>query len=411
VNLIRIWGDKMNLIPDEEELKYRIAYFRGVNQEVDEQNLEVSDSPFAYGYNTDDGNLSTIEEHGLVTMPINEQSTEIRTLNGVPNCYRVENLMAYYKHDIDTGAEESYIVAQTNLIEGKSRLYYIKMVGENIDWTYLAESASTRNAYANYRYKGEDIFIFGNDQEYLRQWNGKNVSILGNGAKDDPPKLGALTIHYERLWGCVMTPDVFRVWYSDDLDPTNWTIAMHDAGFVDLVDQSGKNVTLLSAFDSIYVFKRYGIKRIFGTYPGEFEAMDVLSTNSAIEPKTVVNCVNSIIYTAADGIYLFNGVEAVPISNRIQKFFSNVVNIQLACATFFNNKYIVALPIHYPGEEEPTSNNTVIEYDVLEGTFKVLKNIFVNDFLVVRLHNCEKLIYATNGAYLKEYVVREKNQL
>ena len=399
------------MIPDEQESQYRIPFFRGVNQGVDEQHLEPVDSPFSYGGDTADGNLSTIKEHDLVSLPIDEQSTSLRELNSVPYCQRIENLMAYYKHNSSTGAEESYLIAQTNLIDGQSRLYQIKMIDSGLDWSFLANSSSTKNAYANYRYEGEDIFIFGNEEDYLKQWNGTNVSILGAGENDNPPKMSALTVHYERLWGSVMTSDIFRVWYSDDFNPTNWTVAEDDAGFIDFVDQSGKNIMLLVAFDSIYVFKRYGIKRIVGSYPGEYQAMDVLSTNSAIEPKTVINCMNSVIYTSADGIYMFDGSSATLISDKIKKFFTNIVNIDTACATFFNNKYIVALPIQYPGEDAPNYNNTVIEYDLTSQTFKVLKNVYVNAFLVVRLYNYEKLIYATNGPHLKEYIVRERNQL
>lgn len=399
------------MFQDEQEFKYRIPLFRGVNQEIDEQNLEPADSPFAYGYDTDDGNLSTVKAHDIASLPIDRESNQIRALNGVPIGNRLENLMVYYKYNTDTGDEDGYLIAQTNYIDGKSHLYYIKLFGQDVNWTFLAQSEDTYNAFANYRYQGEDIFIFGNPKEYLRQWNGESVTVLGAGTEDNPPKLGSLIVHYERLWGTVMTPDVFRVWYSTDHDPTNWTIGVSEAGFEELIDQSGKNVTILSAFDSILVFKRYGVKRITGVYPGEFYGSDLFNTSSAIEPHTVADCINTILYTASDGIYAFDGTSATIISAKVQKYFSNVSDIRKARAVFFDNKYIVALPVQYPDEEVPQYNNTVIEYNFTTQSFRVLKDVFVNSFLVLRLHNYEKLVYATNGVNIKEYAAREKLRL
>jgi len=407
----------MNLIPDEQGFKHQISVFSGINLKIDDQSLNPSESPKAYNFNIEDGNLNTVPLPGQFLLPMeNIPNSEIRQTETLPGGLSVQNIMLYTQHSSVTGEENFYVLAQTDYNEGsKSKIYYTKLTSpNNQEWVFLADSDHIHNSYVNYRLMGDDVIVIGNSKEFLKYWKGPGhaLEILGEGTKDNPPKLGALTIHYERLWGVDMEIDKFRAWCSDDYDITNWDMALEAAGMIELIGQKGINVTILSAFDTVFVFQRHGIKRIMGTYPNEFVTNDVYATSSAIEPRTAVDCGDRILYMAKDGIYAFDGTQIAKISIKLDKLFRNISDASLSNAIFFKGKYYLSLCVEYDDEEEqPTKPNTIVTYDLTEGTFGLFRGITAYCFCVLKQHHMEKLVYGTDDGAIHQFNPEEASDI
>ena len=77
----------------------------------------------------------------------------------------------------------------------------------------------------------------------------------------DAPKISSMALHYERLFATV-DGEKNSVWFSDDLDPTNWSMSLDEAGFIELIDERGALLKVVSFLDYIYIFREYGISRL-----------------------------------------------------------------------------------------------------------------------------------------------------
>ena len=66
----------------------------------------------------------------------------------------------------------------------------------------------------------------------------------------------SMDIHYERLF-VTTTNEKSKVLFSDDLDPTLWSIDLSEAGFIEMVDERGALNRVISFNDYLYIFRDY----------------------------------------------------------------------------------------------------------------------------------------------------------
>ncbi len=420
-----------DIVADAQPQTYRISdFFGGINRAVNEQNLAPNESPNAHNFDNEDGNLSTVPKPTYAKLPTSYGAHfEVRGINPLPTAEGVttiENLMFYRKPTAE-GYDDGYIIAQSNFIpgneNGKAKLYYMHLTSASqTNWTFLSNSNHNRNAYVNYQYRGDPLFITSSPTEKVKYWEGPGTELVVSGANtlDNPPLLGYLAVYQERVFGSLYLLNRYRVFFSDDgysededgvllekTGPLNWRVATDEGGIIDIMDEDGGTSKLIPAFNGLYVFKRYGIFRIAGSYPGEFNTDSVYTSGVGIEGRTVVHCAEAILFRGYDGIYAFNGMSAVKISQKIQHLFDWSINGNTSVATFFKGKYILSMAVQYPGEATPARGNTVIEYDVDKKTFTVIKGLVIHCFLPVRHHYFERLLYGSDGPRVWEYPQRE----
>lgn len=63
-----------------------------------------------------------------------------------------------------------------------------------------------------------------------------------------------MTMHYERLFATTST-DKYTLYFSDDLDPTNWNENITEGGFIQMLDERGELLKVISFWDT-FTFSR-----------------------------------------------------------------------------------------------------------------------------------------------------------
>jgi hypothetical protein len=124
--------------------------------------------------------------------------------------------------------------------------------------------------------------------------------------------------------------------------------------------------------------------------------VQVFSSNGAIADKSIVASNVGAFFANKDAIYLYDGSVTIPVSEKIKNTWKNINKsyIQNSVAILHENKYIIAVP-----EGNSTTNNLIIEYDVLNKSFMFTRGFNVTDFLEFE----DKLLFSSTDGKVYEY--------
>lgn len=168
-----------------------------------------------------------------------------------------------------------------------------------------------------YRLNGDDVVIMTSEKDDMLIWDGKNLPY----SVPDAPKITSMCVHYERLFVTV-GGDKSAVWFSDDLDPSNWAVNLEEAGFIEVADAFGGLLKVVRFIDYVYIFRSYGIARLtaYGDQT-QFTLSQLFTTSGRIFPDSVQVCGDRIIFLAQDGLYMFDGLQTYKILKNIEGLF------------------------------------------------------------------------------------------
>ena len=154
----------------------------------------------------------------------------------------------------------------------------------------------------NYNFNGEDVFILSSPDDGMFIFDGDNAVKV-----EDAPAITSACVHYERLFA---TSDQ-TIWFSDDFDPSNWSVSLTEAGFIDLTGFRGDCLKVVSFLDYLYVFRRYGITKINAyAKQSDFSANDLFVSSGRTIGSSITFCGDEIIFMTSEGFYSFNGMTA-----------------------------------------------------------------------------------------------------
>lgn len=189
---------------------FKIKNFAGgLNQSADDSVLAVNQSRNAQNVDVSTGTLKSISGY----------SKYIDTAAPAG----ITRLMKFYKNNTTTGAVTSYLLAAT-----ATAIYY----WTGSAWSALATGLTSGEwDYFNYQIGMTDVVIMGNGSDNVKKWDGTTFADLGG----TPPKMKSITLHAERIWGTGVKATPNSIYYSDDLNPENWTIAEDGAGILSLI--------------------------------------------------------------------------------------------------------------------------------------------------------------------------------
>lgn len=224
------------------------------------------------------------------------------------------------------------------------------------------------------------------------------ISSSGNYKVENTPKITSLCLHYERLFVTVEN-DKSAVWFSDDLDPTNWTVDNSQAGFIKMYDDRGDVIKVVSFNDYVYIFREYGITRLTAyAKQEEFDLTNLFVSSGRIYKNSITICGDRIMFLASDGLYVFNGSSTSKVELNIDNLFSTRPNLNcvsafhdgyyyLACNLDFNDKHNKIV-----GSEEdmPYENNALIQINISTGELSIARgvNIVSLNPVCTRSFNC-----------------------
>lgn len=209
-----------------------------------------------------------------------------------------------------------------------------------------------------YRLYGDDSILMTSPTDKMYVWDG-----VGAPRKVDSPYITSMVLHYERMFATV-AGESNAVYFSDDLDPTNWNDTdLTEGGFIQLLDERGKLLKVVDFINYVYVFREYGISRLTAyADQRDFNAVNLYVAGGKIYEGGVCACGDTIMLTGADGLYAFDGYSATR-KLRAVKFKPS----PHASAVYSDGKYYLAACV----DSDDGVNDSLVVYDLSEGTFSL----------------------------------------
>lgn len=243
-----------------------------------------------------------------------------------------------------------------------------------------------------YRLYGEDVMLICSPSDNMVVWNGIDDAYYVSSS----PLITSMAMHYERMF--VTTSDQRdTLWFSDDLDPTNWNAQMSEGGFIELADERGALIRVLGFLNYVYIFRERGISRLTAyADQSEFSISHLYVTSGRIFEKSIALCGDRVIFASSDGIYLFDGVSTKRILANLDELLEPDEN---SVGVYYEGKYYLALRANFKGSDGFDGdhvNNSVLIYD--GNGYTLLRGYDVSDFYADdKLYAIEKGTINTYG--------------
>jgi hypothetical protein len=241
------------------------------------------------------------------------------------------------------------------------------------DWTAIAGDVvfTITPTAVKYRLQDEDVLFISSPTEGMFVYDGTLLPL------PDAPKLSSMAVHNERLFGVTGSDNI--LWFSDELDPTNWNITLDEAGYLEFADNKGKLLTVESFHDYLYVFRDNGITRVSAyARQTDFSVSQVYASSGKIYAETVVVCGGRVIFLSADGLFAFDGSSTKQLLSNLSGYIAGIDN-HFSVAAFARGKYILALRMDYKDsaasfvEEENFVNNALLVVDTYGGEVDLIR--------------------------------------
>jgi len=347
--------------PSETKLTLKIDSFEnGLNTKLDEHLTNINYSTNLYNFAFLDGALKNgIGFNELINSFCSEEESKL-ILEDFETIGSIEKIFHFYIYNNETNVRDDKLI----FINYEHKFFYVNLYASNKNLLQLRNVKFIRTPNAvRYRLNGEDVMIFTSEEDNMLVWNGYDepYTVL------DAPKISSMTLHYERLFATV-NGEKNSVWFSDDLDPTNWNLSLNEAGFIDLVDERGALLKVISFCDYVYIFREHGISRLsaYGNQEN-FSVSNLFVSSGEIYADSVCVCGDEIIFLASDGLYKFDGVNTIKILENITKNLENI-KYQSVSSCFYNGSYYLACKFNFFDDTDSCNNrfysNALLEIDV-----------------------------------------------
>ena len=393
---------KTTSYPNQSKMSYRIPNFLdGISAGFDSGLLPHSNAVFSYNFDFSGGALKAGVgfKRGLIDLFDESKREDVQAqLEGIGSIVRVF-LYRAYDHDAESRSDK-ILLLNTDLV-----LFILDLDGEHAISRVRDITFSSIPKAISYRLGGKDVLILASETDNLVVYDGENYpyEVL------DAPKISSMDIHFERLF-VTTTNEKARVLFSDDLDPTNWSIDLSEAGFIEMVDERGALNRVVSFNDYLYVFRDYGISRLtaFGDQEG-FSVSHLFVSSAKIYPETVTVCGDQILFLASNGLYSFNGYTTTKILSELSAMFASANDC--AHGAYFCGKYYLSLNMKFDKraefDESGFSCNCLLEYDLKQKKYQLTRGVDVVHIQPICVAGVEKLYLCARVISSEKYMVVE----
>ena len=327
------------------------SFMQGMNAGIDESILSAAVAKRIYNFDFSTGALR--EGYGLKEFPFINRA--------------VNNIWTYRRHDFELGTDEDLLMYAG--LDGA--VYYIR---NGTECVLEGVSFSSVPYAVNYRLYGDDVILLCSESDSMIVWDGKSDAYT----VADSPFITSMTMHCERMF-CTVSGERNAVWFSDDLDPTNWDLELGKGGFIQMIDERGKLNKTVSFLNYIYILRDYGISRLTAfADQSEFSVSNLFVSSGKIYAKSSALCGDTVLFLAAEGVYCFDGLA----TRKILPFLSPLIlPSKNACGAFHDGKYYLAFRADFQAEDNSgTENNAVLIYDLKNGTSSILYGANITAF-------------------------------
>lgn len=302
--------------------------------------------------------------------------------------------MFHYRYKGGTGADDRLVVQTPS-----GKFYYVKLFVLNSVWQEIEGLTAVYPVTAvNYNYGGDDILLMSGRDLPLTVLNGTEHSEVANA-----PRFSSLTVHGERVFG-VYNGQRGSVWFSDNMNPTDWSVSSDTGGYIAFADDWGDTTRLVSFLGYLYIFREHGIYRLtaYGDQ-ADFVLKKVFTSAGRIYEDTIALCGDRILFLDDEGVKTFDGYDVgrtdVPLPD---------IDVRLNCRAAYSGDcyYLSVLTSvdHTFALSGYYACNAVIRYDLGTKETAVLAGCDVRDMITVRAHGTDAVLVATFTEGRRDYV-------
>lgn len=281
----------------------------------------------------------------------------------------------YEKTDENAGTRADKLV----VVDKNNKVFYLNLYDAEPKFIDLNLKFTSKPTAFCYNHYGDDCLVFCSKTDNMVVWDGVNLPEV----VVDAPKIISSVIHKERCFAIVEN-DPNTLWFSDDLDPTNWSVGLQDAGFIKMADGRGRLLRLISYGGYLYIFRERGISRLTANGSQEdFYLTHLFVSSGRILDDTITLCGDRIIFVATDGVYAFDGASTIRILETLGDL---LVKNSGAVACFFNGKYYLTCKTDFFDTRYDDKNfysNMLFAYDISSGEYEFFRGLNVYDLASV----------------------------
>ena len=366
-------------------IKVSYTNFSNINSVVDENILPLKYAKSAFNYILENGALKTGYGFSDISLPTDSLGSGLRTLNFTSINIVPKKIWHYKYYNNTQNAKQHKLI----VLDENGYLYHIDLYSQNAIFTKIDNIVLNLDSVAvNYNLNGEDVLIISSPDGVMGYINGLCQYVVVQNQQNQPDIVD-MVIHYERLFA-VGKHNPKRLYFSDDLDPTNWTENINDAGFIDFSDNLGDVKRVFSFNDYLFVLREFGISKVsaFGDQE-QFYVTNCYASNTRIFENTACLCGNTLLFLTQDGLYAFNGISTTKISVNIDNLFSEKNLKAVSC--FYNGYFYLGCNIKFDDElivgcEENNNNyvnNAMICLNLKTGNISITRGIDIKYFLPI----------------------------
>lgn len=385
--------------PASRGIKVAFTNFSGgINAAADEHLLPQKYAKMAYNFDGSGGALKKGFGIDCLSIPQPDKTAPHRAV--LPEAARACRSFYYRRYDKENQKYDDKIIVVGEGLE----LYYLDVYGESGEFTPVSDFCfQSMPAAINYRLSDEDVIIFSSEDDGMIVWNGVDAPYKIEGA----PPITSMCVHYERLFATI-DGEKSSLWFSADLDPTNWNISLNEAGFIEMTDERGQLLRVLSFLDYVYVFRNNGIAKVtaYGDQT-QFNVSQLYTGTGKIYEGSAVICGDRIIFLAEDGLYVFDGISTYRILDNIRPmFFGGNEN---AVAAYICGKYYLACRMdfgaeRYLCENGSYKNNALIEYNIASRSFNIMRGVDIAHMTIAHTESFSGILVCFNSDELSSRI-------
>lgn len=248
----------------------------------------------------------------------------------------------------------------------------------------------------NYRLNSSDVLLLSCEERKLMTWDGRKIVEYENS-----PSISSMALHYERLF-VTSRDERTKVFFSKNLDPTQWDIGVDGGGFIELLDERGFLNKVVSFGSYLYIFRDHGISRVtaYGDQT-EFSVVNMFVTAGRIFPSSITVCGNCIMFLASDGVYVFDGYDCKRVLTDISP---RIMPNNDCTSSYFDGKYYLACEMTFRDTTkvgcETNANrktNALIAYDISSGEYSISRGLDIRYMKPCTYNGEDYLMCCENG--------------
>ncbi|MCH5158925.1 MAG: hypothetical protein J1F33_07005 [Clostridiales bacterium] len=354
-------------IPSRTKYRKRVGSFSAMNAAKDESVLDFSTAAECYNFDFSSGALR--DGYGVVG-----------------HKYVPTEATRYWVYRYYSEKHERYV--EQYIFQVKLGQLLISSVDSD-KIIYLSGFAYGDITAMNYRLNSKDVFLFSCAGEHLYVWDGDSLVEY-----KDAPVISSMALHYERLF-VTSDEEPTKVFFSDDLDPTNWSVSSGGAGFIELLDERGDLTKVVSFGGYLYIFREHGISRVTAyADQSDFSVTNLYVSAGRIFPESIVMCGAVIMFLASDGLYVFDGYECRKTLKNLDGLFGS----KCSCGEYYNGKYYLSCEMNFrDGETVGCENgehasNGLLVYDLSTGAYSISRGLDISFLKAVSYRGLDYLV-------------------